>query len=94
MNLDDLLEKYENAKELIKKYENRIEKYKKAINKELTKQGTSSLIGEDYKVVRRNNTRQYVSRESLPPDIFEKYAVRSTYFSYYVSRIKKTKKTS
>lgn len=86
MKIDELLEKWYEAKNKKTKLEDRIEKYKKAVNKLMNKEKTTKLVGRDYSVSKRNNSRVYMSKDSVPASIWNQYASRCTYEAYYLTK--------
>jgi len=87
MKIDEVLEKWYSGKEKIKILEDKIEKYRKIITKELDSKGTNSLTENGYNVTRRKNTKTYVSKDSLPEEIWKKYCLRSNYDSLTIKKL-------
>lgn len=85
-NLDTILEKWQSAKKKISILEDKIEKYKKHISKTMYSQETVHLSGETYTVEKRKNTRNYLSKDSVPKEIWEKYKITSTYDSFVIKK--------
>lgn len=84
-DLDTILEKWFEAKEKVGKLESRIEKYKAEIGKLMNAKDVDKISGQKYSVVRRRNTKTYVSKESLPPEIWKEYATKTSYDSFTLS---------
>jgi hypothetical protein len=86
---EDILEKWYNAKQELKELENQIEKYKRKIEKELNKEQVEKLSFDDYSVSRKRMSRSYISKESVPKEIWDKYKVTCHFDTYYVKKNKK-----
>jgi hypothetical protein len=83
---DKILEKWYVAKEKIAILTERIESYKKDIEREMRKTGENVLKGGGYTITKKTITKRYVSKDCLPEEIFNKYAVKTQYDSYYLSK--------
>lgn len=86
MDIDTILEKWELAKQKKANTEKECEKYKGAVERYMNKKGTDSVSSKYYTVTRRSNTRQQLSKQRVPPDIWERYANRITYTSYHIKK--------
>jgi len=86
MDIDTILEKWELAKEKKAYAEKECEKYKGAIERYMNRKGKDSVSSKYYTVTRRSNTRQQLSKQRVPPDIWERYANRFTYTSYHLKK--------
>lgn len=80
------LHKWYQAKKKLKMLEDKIEKYKLEIMKEMNKKGVDKLSGDGYDITRRRNARTYVSKDSLPANLWNEYSTRTHYDSYYLVR--------
>jgi len=85
---EDILEKWYQAKQEIKKIESDIEKYKRKIEKELNKEEIEKLELGDYAVSRRRMSRTYISKDSVPKEIWDKYKVTCHFDTYIVKKFK------
>ena len=88
MNIDTVLEEWNNAKERKAYYEKECDKYKDAVERYMNKKESDKISGRHYSVNRRHTTRQTISKKSVPVDVWNKYSVRTTYDSYYISKNK------
>lgn len=88
MNIDTVLEEWNNSKEKKSYYEKECEKYKEAVERYMNNKQISKITGKQYVVNRRNNTRTTLSKKDIPNDIWTKYSTRVNYNSYYISRKK------
>jgi len=86
MDIEEILKKWDSSKEKLSLLEKKIEKYKGIIAREMNKKNTDRLSAGNYNVQRRRNTRSFLSKESVPADIWKEYSTKSTYDSYYVSK--------
>lgn len=85
MDVDEVLQKWWDAKRKIKKLEGKVEKYKKAADKLMAKRGADRIVGSHYSVQKRSNTRTFISKNSVPPSIWNQYSNRCTYESYHLT---------
>jgi len=86
MDIDTILEKWNNAKEQKIFYEKECEKYKGAVERYMDRKEKHSINSKYYTVTRRSNTRHQISKQSVPIDIWDKYANRFTYNSYHMKK--------
>lgn len=86
MDIDTILEKWELSKQRKADAEKECEKYKEAVERYMNRKGKDSVSSKYYTVTRRTNTRQQLSKQRVPPDIWEMYANRFTYTSYHLKK--------
>jgi len=86
IDLDTVLDNWDEARQKIKKLEQKIEKYKKSVNKFMDRKGTNKILGAYYTVSKRSNTRTFLSKDKVPPHIWSEYATRCSYDSYHLTR--------
>tara|TARA_Y100000389_G_scaffold121621_1_gene119037 strand:- start:655 stop:918 length:264 start_codon:yes stop_codon:yes gene_type:complete len=86
MNIDTLLEKWDSAKKEKSVLEKDCERYKDAIERYMNKKDKDIISGENFIVSRRTNTRQQLSKQNVPPEIWERYCTRYTYKSYHLKK--------
>lgn len=86
MNIDTLLEKWDSAKKEKSVLEKDCERYKDAIERYMNKKDKDIISGENFIVSRRTNTRQQISKQNVPPEIWERYCTRYTYKSYHLKK--------
>jgi len=84
MELNEILSKWQKAKEQKSVYEKQCEKYRTAVERYMNKKSTNSIATDDYIVSRRDTTRQQLTKKDVPIDIFNKYASRVTYSTYHI----------
>jgi len=89
MDIDTVLEKWYSAKEKIKLLENKIEKYKKSIEKELSRKRTDSISTKHYTIEKRSNVRTYISKATIPDNVWHQYSTRCNYDSYHLKERRK-----
>lgn len=83
---DITLEKWYEAKEKIAILEKRLERYRTTIQKEMKRQNVSKLSNGKYTVTSRNISRKYLSKDNVPSDIWNRYAVQSNSQAYYITK--------
>ena len=86
--IDEILRKWDRAREQIKELEARIARYKKSMGEVMDAKETDVLQGDSLKLTRRYMARSYVSKKDLPPDIWERYSTRCSYEAFYLGPIK------
>jgi len=88
MNVDTLLEEWSQAKEKKLYYEKKCEKYKKSVEKYMNQKGRSLIKGKKFTVSKVNITRENLSKQNVPKDVWNKYSNRFSYDSYYLKKNK------
>ena len=86
MNIDTLLEDWQDTKQKKAIYEKKCERYRKSIEKYMNKKNLTVINGKNNTVTKRTVSRYVVSKNDLPPDIWEKYSHRTTFSSFYIKR--------
>lgn len=86
MDINTLLEKWYSDKKKVEKLNSKITKYKKAIDKLMATQKTDRIIGKIYSVSKRSNTRTYMTKSSIPINLWNQYSSRCTYDSYHLKK--------
>lgn len=86
--IPDLLEKWHDTKQQIIQLEAECDRYKRAVGKLMDKSGNESLKSKFYTVKRRNISKQTLTKNSVPSDIWTKYAKDSTFTAYYLTENK------
>jgi len=86
MDIDKTLHKWYEAKKELDALEKKIAKYKLEIGKEMNRKETDKLSAGGYTVSRRRNTRSYITRDSVPANLWKEYATRCNYDAYYLVR--------
>jgi hypothetical protein len=86
MDIGKLIEKWDAAKKKISALEEKIEKYKVVVTKEMNKKGVERLSGNGFTVSRRRNTRSYLTKDNVPPEIWKQYSTKCSYDSFFISK--------
>lgn len=89
MDLDTILQKWNDAKKQKNLYEKECEEYKGAVERYMNKKGKNIIQGKNYIVSRRSNTRENLSKQNVPPEIWNQYSTRFSYMSYHIENRKK-----
>ena len=84
--IGEILEKWLDAKEKIALLEKRVEKYKAIIGKEMNKKETDKITENGITVSRRRNSRTYVSKESMPDNLWKEYATSCSFDVFTFSK--------
>ena len=88
MDIDNVLKKWDEAKERKSEAEKQCEMYKEAVERYMIKKEKNRLEGTYYSVQRRSNTREQLTKAMVPVDIWSKYCKRFSYMSYYLTKKK------
>ena len=86
MNIDTLLEKWDFAKKEKSEKEKECERYKDAIERYMSKKDKNTINGQNFIVSKRSNTRQQLSKQNVPVDIWDRYSTRYTYTSFHLKK--------
>lgn len=77
--MDDVLEKWYETKEKIEILKEKLEKYRNLVIYEMEKKGENKVENKFYSVQRKKMKKTYVSKDSLPSDIWKKYSISVSY---------------
>jgi hypothetical protein len=88
MDLNVILEKWNDAKKNKSFYEKECDKYKESIERYMKKKEKENIIGLNFTVDKRYVTRTQISKQIVPEDVWNKYSKKYTYTVY---RLKKKK---
>ena len=86
MDIDSVLQKWHYAKKQKALYDKECDRYKDAVERYMNKKNKDIISGEYFTVTRRSNTRQILSKDNTPPEIWNKYSDRLTYNSYFLKK--------
>jgi hypothetical protein len=84
MSLEKTLEKWYSAKEKLAILEEKINKYKLEITREMNRKNVDKISAGGFTVSRRRNTRTYLSKESVPADIWKEYSTRCSFDAFFL----------
>lgn len=87
-DIEDLLEKWHQAKQSISELETKCDKYKKLAEKILTTSGTSSISSSGYKLSKKNMSRETLAKKDVPNEVWNKYSRKVQYSAYYLTELK------
>ncbi len=82
--MEQTLKKWYEAKEKLQSLEKKIEKYKLILTKEMNKKNVDKISEGDFTVSRRRNTRTYVTKDSMPADLWKEYSTRCSYDAFFL----------
>jgi hypothetical protein len=82
MELDTILQKWNEAKKEKIRNEKLCVKYKNAVNNYMNKKNTDNLNSGKFSVFRNYTTRYQISKSEIPPEIWEKYKKQITYKTF------------
>lgn len=86
MDIENTLRKWDEARKKIEILEEKLKKYKTEIAKEMNRKDVDRLSAGGYTVTRRRNTRSYLSKDSVPADIWKEYSTRSSYDAFFLNK--------
>lgn len=89
MSTNETVEKYLQTKEMIKSLEKKAEKYKSILEKTLSKEGTTRLKTDAWVIESQEITAHRMTKNSVPREIWLKYAQPSSYSVLKISENKK-----
>ena len=93
INIDELLEKWYETKAEIVLLEKKCEKFKKCSEKIMDKLNKDKLTASKFVLKRVEMTRNTVSKNDIPKDIWNRYSKETKFSSFYLTPIvSKTKK--
>lgn len=88
MDLNEMLQKWNDAKKNKSFYEKECDKYKEAVERYMEKKEKENIIGLNFTVDKRYVTRTQISKQTVPENIWSQYSKK---FTYTVYRLKKNK---
>jgi hypothetical protein len=88
MDIDSVLQKWDYSKKQKALYDKECDRYKDAVERYMNKKDKDVINSDSFTVTRRSNTRQILSKDNTPPEIWNRYATRFTYNSYYLKERK------
>jgi hypothetical protein len=87
--MEEILEKWYDSKKKLEEYEEQIKKYKCEIVKQMNKLGKDKISTNNFTVSRRRNIKRYLSKESVPVDLWNKYSIQCNYDSFFLKKNQK-----
>lgn len=91
IDISILMSKWDETRKQIAELETKLEKYKKVATKLMDKNGTNELKDNNFSLSRKNITRETLTKNDLPIDIWNRYSKRCTYQSFYLRNNKQNK---
>lgn len=92
MDLGTVLKKWSSAKRKAEVLNKKIEKYKGIIEKEMKKTNTNKLSANGYSVTRREMVREYITKSTMPKQLWDQYCVKCRYPAYFLTKDRKGRK--
>ena len=87
MDLNKILHKWDKAKKQKILYEKECDQCKGAVERYMNKKEKNIIQSDKYIVSRLSNTRQHLSKQNVPLDIWDRYSSRSSYMVYRLKEI-------
>lgn len=85
--MDQTLLKWHKAKKKLEALEEKIEKYKRVVAAEMNAKNVDKISAGNFTVARRRNTRSYLTKESVPAEIWREYATKSHYDAFFLTKV-------
>ena len=85
-DVEQLLENWAEAKSEMAILEKKIEKYKLLANKIMNSNATDQISSSYFKLNRREQSRNTITKQDLPVDIWDRYSRMLSYPVYYLSK--------
>ena len=92
-DIDILLERWYDTKEKLSELENKLEKYKKYAEKIMNENDLQTLSNSKYTLARRNMSRNILSKDDVPFDVWNRYS-RNINYNMFTIKKNKNKKES
>jgi hypothetical protein len=83
-DINELLEKWFNAKQNITSLEQQCEKYKKLADRIMNTKNTNTLSSNKFKVSRNKKTRSSLGKKDVPQNIWNSYSKTSTFNTFHL----------
>ena len=88
MDKQELLQKWMESKQEMTRLQKKCDKYKKVAGKIMNEEGIKSFSSGGLKVSKRTQTREQVTKKSLPKDLWDRYSTSTIYDAYYLTEPK------
>jgi hypothetical protein len=93
-NVNTLLEKWFLAKQQINELESKINKYKKIAENIMDHRMSDEIKNDKFILQKKDINRTSISKNDLPPEIWNKYCKENFYSAFYISKINEKRKKS
>jgi len=84
MSIDELIDNLYSVRRKAKKYEDRANELKERILKWMDESDKTKYRSGSFVIDRKQMSKETVSKASLPPEIWEKYSKRTTFYTLNV----------
>jgi|688.fasta_scaffold09413_6 hypothetical protein len=91
VDIDNLLSNWFEAKQRIADLEKKCDKYKAIADKVMNIKGEDSLKSKTLKLTKTDIERESISKKDVPKDIWKTHAKLSSFSTYRLTQIKKSK---
>jgi hypothetical protein len=85
LDIDHIIDKWNETKKQAKRLHELEEKYRLVIDKIMDKYETDKIQGTNLKISRYEIRRRFLTKENVPPEIYDKYAVQKTISCFRIS---------
>uniref|UniRef100_A0A6C0DZX6 Uncharacterized protein n=1 Tax=viral metagenome TaxID=1070528 RepID=A0A6C0DZX6_9ZZZZ len=93
-NVDNLLEKWYEAKQQINDLESKINNYKRIAENIMEHKNVESLMNDKFLLQKKDINKTTISKKDLPIEIWNKYSKENFYSAFYISKANEKKKRS
>lgn len=88
-DIDHIINKWNETKKEIKRLDEINEKYRMVIDKIMDTYETDKIKGTNLKISRYDIKRRFLTKENVPREIYDKYAIQKTITCFRISGNKK-----
>ena len=85
-DIENLLNKWYEAKQEISMLEKKIEKYKEVADSIMNKTNSDVLSSSKYSLSKREMNKTTIGKKDLPEDIWNRYSKETFYNAFYISK--------
>lgn len=85
-DIENLLNKWYEAKQEISMLEKKIEKYKEVAESIMNKTNSDVLSSSKYSLSKREMNKTTIGKKDLPEDIWNRYSKETFYNAFYISK--------
>lgn len=99
-DIHSTIEKWLELREKLEEYTKRVEKYRDLVESYMVESGSSELThtdktsGQEWRVTLSSSSRESLSKNDIPSEIWEKYCKASRFRTLRVTRVKKSGSSS
>jgi hypothetical protein len=85
-DIETVLEKWYQTKQEIAMLQKKQDSYKKYIERRMNKNGEDRIHSSNYHIIRELRSRSGISKKLVPPEVWNRYAQRTDYYTYSLKK--------